>query len=76
MPTYTYKCRLCERVHEDFVPISQRKVWYPCECGGVADQVLDVPARAHGVEERSDSKYWRDSPTKVFMNDKRKKRAK
>lgn len=75
MPTYTYQCRLCQKVHEDFQSMSNRKVWYPCECGGISDQVIDIPGRAIGVEERSDTRYWRDAPTRIFMNDKRKRKT-
>ena len=76
MPLYEYQCRQCKKVHEDRQTISHRKVWFPCECGGVADQIFTTVPAVNGItpDDRQESKYWRDPPSKFYMNDKRKRK--
>lgn len=40
MPTYSYRCRECESVTEDFYKFSDRPDTITCACGSVADHTI------------------------------------
>jgi putative FmdB family regulatory protein len=74
MPTYVYQCP-SHGLFEFITSVANHVRETDCpDCGASSKQVLTIPPRAIGVEERSDTKYWRDSPTKFYMNDKRRKK--
>lgn len=76
-PTYTYQCDGTGEVFELETPIKYHKSVVECPgCGGWARQIIDVPPRHIGAEERQNwTKMQRTGQrVKVFQNDKRRKR--
>ena len=43
MPTYTYKCKICNKEFSKMSSIASRDAPKECECGGEAKRTVDKP---------------------------------
>ncbi|QFR55879.1 hypothetical protein JC221_233 [Yersinia phage JC221] len=43
MPTYTYKCKICNKEFSKMSSIANRDAPKECECGGEAKRTVDKP---------------------------------
>ena len=76
MPTYVYRCPkhgLFERVRR----ITEDVSTYTCpKCDNECQQEYQAPPPPIGFEKDTDfTKMQRGAPTKVYLNDRRKRRA-
>lgn len=76
MATYTYECPQHGEFDIESSISSHSPVTECLVCGATSRQVLQATALNGVWEGRHESRMWRDSATKVFQSDSRKKRAK
>lgn len=61
MPTYSFKCKSCEKEWDINLRIAQRNDKQKCECGGDLERGFDAPV-IHGLSSTIGVKGWGVAP--------------